>query len=906
MSTVTDARVIVAERLADAGLLSDRLIPVQNGGKASLVRHNDRRNRKSSVDAISGNYGVYAGANPDGDRWLIDVDIDDYDAADSAALEAVQSLPDTLTVASPHTDGESGGHRYYYIDAKDVPGSIEAVAGAKNPSLSWGEIRVQNQYVVGPGSRLDGCDKAWCDECEKPDGGRYELATDAPIAELSLSDLFDVIRADESAESAAQAGASVDTSKDTPTDHNDDTHARAVAEHYDNIQQYLMFGSDDRSESDFHICCRMIEHGVDEREAYTLLADNSNSKVDAPDASGDYWTRTWQKAERQVGADANTESLPTQTDGGAAASSSSQTPTEPERSDSAIVSKFTTACERYQINPNAVGTQAVDGEKLDQSVESIVSNLPVHDAVFAFKRNADSLDGTEKQAVIGYVILLDLQEHGEFFETTTGPLYYFFEPEREVYRVDDAGRRVLTEAFQGLVWERYNLFAGRFSRDLGKDIKSQARRNAPERAVYRFAHYDPECDTLYVNDHGDGYYAVTPNAIEWRANGTDVFFLSTDRAEGFEYIKPENRSELPDELPGERPMWLGNGDAIMRLFGNRVNYDESAALGPTEQRKQLYLHLHTLPFVDALRARPIMAWIGEKGSGKTVLQRSIGKFIYGPEFRESVMPDAKDDFLAKVTNQALAFLDNYDDGVEWANDILAAVATGAGIDKREYFTTNTLYQEVPRCWLSLTSRDPPCRRDDVADRTLVFRVERVEEGFVGEADYYRQVECRRDLLWSVYLDNLQSIVRTYTATDTATMSSDHRMADWAIFARIVADALDVDDVAELLETMETERATFALENENWAKVLGEWIAEHPDTAAEWHSAGTIGNSLESHAEKNDMPISVTSASGIGSKLTQYRSELGDLYGLQIDNGGRSNKYRFETDDGHDPSGLGAF
>jgi hypothetical protein len=699
----------------------------------------------------------------------------------------------------------------------------------------------------------------------------------------------------------------VDTSKDTPTDHNGDSHARAVAEHYDNIQQYLMFGSDDRSESDFHICCRMIEHGVDESEAYALLAGNSNSKVDAPDASDNYWTRTWQKAERKVGADANSESLPTQTDGGAVAThSDTQAPTEPEQSDSAIVSKFQTACKRYQINPNAVGTQAVDGEKLDQSAESIVSGLPIHDAVFAFKRNADSLDGTEKQAIIGYVILLDLQERGEFFETTTGSLYYFFEPEREVYRVDDSGRRVLTEAFQGLVWERYNLFAGRFSRDLGKDIKSQARRNAPERAVYRFAHYDTQTGTLYVNDHGDGYYAITPEQIEWRPNGTDVFFLTTDRAEGFEYIKPENRPELPDELPGERPMWLGNGDAIMRLFGNRVNYDESAALGPTEQRKQLYLHLHTLPFVDALRARPIMAWIGEKGSGKTVLQRSIGKFIYGPEFRESVMPDAKDDFLAKVTNQALAFLDNYDDGVDWANDILAAVATGAGIDKREYFTTNTLYQEVPRCWLSLTSRDPPCRRDDVADRTLVFRVERVEEGFVGEADYYRQVESRRDLLWSVYLDNLQSIVRTYTATDTATMSSDHRMADWAIFARIVADALDVDNVTELLETMETERATFALENENWAKVLGEWISENPDTAGEYHAAGTIGDSLQAHAEKSDMPISVTSASGIGSKFNQYRNELHDLYGLDIDDSARSNKYRFETDDGHDPSGLGAF
>lgn len=39
------------------------------------------------------------------------------------------------------------------------------------------------------------------------------------------------------------------------------------------------------------------------------------------------------------------------------------------------------------------------------------------------------------------------------------------------------------------------------------------------------------------------------------------------------------------------------------------------------------------------------------------------------------------------------------------------------------------------------------------------------------------------------------------------------MADRVIFVRIIADALDVADVDELLATMETERTTFALENE---------------------------------------------------------------------------------------------
>jgi P4 family phage/plasmid primase-like protien len=312
-------RETLARRLTKAGLIEARLIPVKDGTKASQVRHNDASNRESSFASLSGNYGVYAGANPSGDRWLIDVDIDDYsESADSDALEAVNNLPDTLTVKSPHTDGDTGGHRYYYVDGKDVHKSIEAVAGAMNPGPSWGEIRVHNQYVVGPGSQLDGCNKEWCDNCSKPDGGYYEIATDAPIAEISLADLFEVIRADESGKDTSRATESVDTSGGTPNTDGDVSHAEAVAEHYQNIKDYLLYGSGDRSESDFHVCCRMIEHGVSESEAYRLLANNSNSKVDSADASGNYWQLTWKRAKQQVGGDANTETLPQQrrADGG--------------------------------------------------------------------------------------------------------------------------------------------------------------------------------------------------------------------------------------------------------------------------------------------------------------------------------------------------------------------------------------------------------------------------------------------------------------------------------------------------------------------------------------------------------------------------------------------------------------
>lgn len=567
---------------------------------------------------------------------------------------------------------------------------------------------------------------------------------------------------------------------------------------------------------------------------------------------------------------------------------------------------FFDACEAYEIDPDRVQSFTREGEKVFVGVDSLVADRDVADAIFRFTEKANVPSGTEKQAVIGHVVLAHLRDMGEFFTTPQGRLYYFDETDSRVYRVDGDGRRDFSQDFQGLLNERYNLLSGRFSRNLGKDIKVSARRDAPERDIYRLAHYDEKSGELFVTDFEHGYYAVSPERVEWRPNGSDVFFLPNDRGEPYEYLDPDERPDLPEAIPGELAPWRGDGDPLMRIFGNRVNYAEHAALAPADQRKQLYVHLHTLPFIDLLTARPIMAWVGEKGSGKTVIQRSIGRFIYGSRFAESAMPDAKDDFVAKVSNQALAFIDNYDEAVDWANDILAAIATGAGIDKRELFTTNTLRQEIPRCWLSITSRDPPFRRDDVADRTLVFRVERLDTEraeFAGMNDYLRQASDYRNLLWSTYLDNLRRVLAAYHETDTGTMSSPHRMADWAIFARVVGDALDVEGIDDLLDVMETERATFALENEQWARVLGRWIKDEPDAATQWHSAADLAEALAECADEHGLPFGLGSAQGIGSKFAHYHTELAELYGLDIDDTGRTNRYRFDVPDSGYNAGL---
>lgn len=364
---MTTEREKIARRLSAADLLEDRFIPVKTGEKGSPVKHRNRANRYGHFGAIDENYGVYAGPNPDGTEWLIDVDIDDYgDDVDDDALQAVLELPETLTVASPHTDGETGGHRYYAVECDDLDEQLQDLhpRGKTNFKPPWGELRVQNQYVVGPGSQLDGCDKEWCDECATEDGGKYTVAIDAPIETLDVEDVLDVLRA-AGYDGSADDGQDADLDDYEPSP--DPNRAERVAKTHDWVQEYLLFGASDRSSKDFAVCCKMIEYGVADNDARQLLENSSKTKVS--ERGHDYWRETWNNAKREVGTDAGTEELAgEQSQAAEAGTDGGTTTTDASGAGPTGVATWDSVCAKFESEEKGSTTKAYDlaARKLDE------------------------------------------------------------------------------------------------------------------------------------------------------------------------------------------------------------------------------------------------------------------------------------------------------------------------------------------------------------------------------------------------------------------------------------------------------------------------------------------------------------------------------------------------------------
>jgi putative DNA primase/helicase len=180
------SRETIVARLEEAGIDTERFINVNKGQKGTFDH------TQYAPSDVSGNYGIYTNA----DDALAIFDVDDYDdLEDKSGLTALAELEPTFEQQSPH----GGTHRLYRVETDDgrpVAEVLQETVNAANPNPSWGEIRVSNQYVVGAGSQLQGCDKGWCDECADPDGGKYDVGSDRAIATISVGDVIDVLQAD--------------------------------------------------------------------------------------------------------------------------------------------------------------------------------------------------------------------------------------------------------------------------------------------------------------------------------------------------------------------------------------------------------------------------------------------------------------------------------------------------------------------------------------------------------------------------------------------------------------------------------------------------------------------------------------------------------------------------------------
>ena len=431
-------------------------------------------------------------------------------------------------------------------------------------------------------------------------------------------------------------------------------------------------------------------------------------------------------------------------------------------------------------------------------------------------QGADTLEHTQvlwegsKWRPISQKLIRDgLLKHGSFI-STEGRAYYFDQETKLLCDIEAFPMRALLNTRYGINGTE-TLYSY-----IREDMLVEAMELGTRATVHQFAHYNPKANVLHMDTGQGRVLRLDGGEIKEQDNGADgVLFTLPPNSEPWTY-----RPNAPEGL-------------VSSLLIDPLNFTEGEGTPHTaaEQRVLMLLWLLALAFETVQPTKPLALALGPAGAGKSSVFRRIGKMLFGPGFDvDGLRKDAEEDFYVATTNRPLVVFDNVDRFIPWLDDALAQSATGMRITKRKLYETNTALSYIPKAFIALTARTPRFRREDVADRMVIFQLERLKEK-TPEYDLLRQVIEQRDLLLSDYVRMLNRVVAAPAAVRG---DPSIRLADFAQVALRAGAGLGVDRVAEAaVGKLKKSQAIYATEENDLFILLDAWLSQRPAGQMDW-------------------------------------------------------------------------
>lgn len=282
---------------------------------------------------------------------------------------------------------------------------------------------------------------------------------------------------------------------------------------------------------------------------------------------------------------------------------------------------------------------------------------------------------------------------------------------------------------------------------------------------------------------------------------------------------------------------------------------------------------------------PVLIFHGDKGSAKTTAQRVIRKLI-DPAVRDtmSLPKDTEGLALTLTTNYAPTF-DNLDRLQPWQSDMLCQAATGGGIIKRKLYTDmEEVILSFLRCPM-LNGINIAATRDDLLDRSLLFKLDRIDEGDrKTESEFWQEFEIVRPYILGEIFTVLSNALKIYNTVELPILP---RMADFGRWAYTITEAI-CEEGHKFIKAYRR-NISQAVEEAIFSDVTSAAIAEFMNNKDTWEGTPTellrLLNGLQSTNTKTrewpKHPHILT------RKLNAARSVLID-FGILVENGRTSN------------------
>ena len=517
-------------------------------------------------------------------------------------------------------------------------------------------------------------------------------------------------------------------------------------------------------------------------------------------------------------------------------------------------------------------------------LEELLAQTPPFEPLSPEDRTTDNADSPKwkESSLLPHArrVTEDMKDRG-FFVNAVDEAYYFDRQQHQLMWIgeDDPDLQLLlAERYQ--INRRDPLFLYLFHH-----LRVEAQARGIRSLVRRFSYYDKAANVVYL-DMGDGrVLRITVDAIEVRSNGEDaVLFMPIPDHSPWEYRAPTKNHLLYETLIA------------------RINFTtENSAFTVKQQRLLLLLWLLSFAFESMMPTKVLAVAVGPHGSGKTTMFRTCGLTLFGPTFEVDSLQQSdrgEDDFWVALVHSFFCCYDNVDQRIKWLPDALAQVATGVRRSKRQLHTSSKLHRRTISSMLALTARTPTgsLRREDVADRTLLFQLEHLS-GKRPEAEIQDEVARLRDELMSDYAGMVQRTLRV--PLDTVKVADPEvRMADFALVATRIGESMgqEIRDLTdETISLIRPSQSRFATEEDFLATLLDIWITR---------SDGAIPNNgrtvptqellddFRNIAKERDLKFKINSPVALGIRLGNIQPALSERFEIIRDRSSTSKTWTF--------------
>lgn len=397
--------------------------------------------------------------------------------------------------------------------------------------------------------------------------------------------------------------------------------------------------------------------------------------------------------------------------------------------------------------------------------------------------------------------------------------------------------------------------------------------NLPEGAVQAaLSYYDPVQRHVLLHTGRKHVLRITASSIEPVTNGAyDVLFPWSSTSEEF---SPLYKTGAPPYPPCE--------DWAQQLFADPdcSSVDNLTNMTPEQALSLLTVWFMFVMFRSAAGTRPILAALGQPGSGKSLLFKKIYAMLYG-RYKSLLGVTTMEDFDYATASDPVVSLDNVDSWQPWLPDRLALAAGVSDIVKRRLYTDADTIVLRRNAMLGVTAHNPKFGREDVADRFLLLAYKRLEN-FASESSILDTLWSKRNKLWGGIVRDIQRVLHTPMPAEGD--APQFRIEDFARVGTWIARALGIEDgFRDAVQDVRTSQQVFSMEEEGQLvdAVLKYAAKVGSNGKAEFRSAAHMWSMLEAYAsDPRTFSTAYRNSTNLSKKLSSMQNALSSVVRIE--------------------------